>query len=59
VVALPGGHGTASEVRLALQYKTPLVAFLSDREDIPGLAREAYVEPDFENVKSFVRSHIR
>lgn len=59
IVALPGSHGTASEVRLALQYGKPLVAFLSTREDIPGLCNEVYVEPVFEKVKSFVLSHIR
>lgn len=58
IVALPGSHGTASEVRLALQYQKPLVAFLSAREDIPDLPREVYIEPVFEKVKSFVRSHI-
>ena len=58
IVALPGSHGTASEVRLALQYQKPLVAFLAAREDIPGLPLEAYVEPVFEKVKSFVRLHI-
>ena len=58
LVALPGSHGTASEVRLALQYEKPLVAFLSDENDIPDLPSEIYVEPVFEKVKEFVRSHI-
>ena len=53
-----GSHGTASEVRLALQYEKPLVAFLSDENDIPDLPSEIYVEPVFEKVKEFVRSHI-
>ena len=59
LVALPGSHGTASEVRLALQYQKPLVAFLSTREEIPGLPPETYVEPDLEKVKSFVASLLR
>jgi len=58
LVALPGSHGTASEVRLALQYQKPLVAFLSEREDIRDLPRETYVEPVFEKVKNFVRTHL-
>ena len=58
IVALPGSHGTASEVQLALQYRKPLVAFLSDKNDIPDLPSEIYVEPVFEKVKEFVRSHI-
>jgi len=58
IVALPGSQGTASEVRLALQYEKPLVAFLARRAEIPGLPDSVYVEPMFEKVKEFVRSHI-
>lgn len=58
IVALPGSHGTASEAQLAVQYGKPLVAYLSASTDIPGLPEGVYVEPDFEKVKSFVRSHI-
>ena len=58
VVALPGGHGTISEVRLAVRYHKPLVAFLSVREDIVGLPEDVYVETDLEAVKDFVRAHI-
>ena len=56
IVALPGGHGTASEVRLALQYEKPLVAFLHSSDEIPGLPSEAYVEPNLEKVKDFIRT---
>jgi uncharacterized protein (TIGR00725 family) len=56
LVALPGSHGTASEILLAIEYKKPLVAFLHSREDIPGLPPEVLVEQDFEKVKNFVRS---
>ncbi len=59
IVALPGGHGTASETKLALLYDTPLVAYLSSREDIPELPPAIYVEPVFERVQSFVEMHIR
>ena len=58
IVALPGSHGTASELALALQYEKPTVAFLSDRADIPGLPSDIYVEPDFDNVKEYVNSHL-
>lgn len=57
IIALPGGHGTASEVKLALLYDRPLVAFLSSREDIPELPPAVYVEPVFERVKSFVEMY--
>ena len=56
LVALPGSHVTASEIRLAIEYKKPLVAFLHSRKDIPGLPPEVLVEQDFEKVKNFIRS---
>lgn len=40
IVALPGGAGTTSEVRLALRYGRPVVALLSERTDIPELPDE-------------------
>ena len=56
LVALPGSHGTASEIRIAVEYQKPLVAFLHSREDIPELPPEVLVEQDFEKVKSFVQT---
>jgi len=56
LVALPGSLGTASEIRLAIEYNKPLVAFLDSRADIPGLPLEVLVEQNFEKVKDFVRS---
>jgi uncharacterized protein (TIGR00725 family) len=55
VVALPGGPGTASEVRLALRYGRPLVAWLDDRAQIAGLPEAARVEGSFAGVCRFVR----
>jgi uncharacterized protein (TIGR00725 family) len=37
VVALPGGLGTSSEVRLAIAYDRPCVAMVNDRAEIPDL----------------------
>jgi uncharacterized protein (TIGR00725 family) len=54
VVALPGGPGTASETRLALRYKKPVIAYLKSDAEISGLPSEVTVEPDFERVKAFV-----
>ena len=54
VVALPGSHGTASEVRLALAYGRPLVAYLDRPEQIAGLPAGVRVEPDFDAVQRFV-----
>jgi len=59
LVALPGSHGTASEVALALRYDKPLIAFLGSREEIPGLPNVVEVASDLEEVKTFVRAHLR
>lgn len=58
VVALPGGHGTASEVALALRYDRPTIVWAGAGE-IPGLVPEARVETDFEAIRSFVRSVLK
>jgi len=56
IIALPGSTGTASEVRSALKYNRPLVAFLKNREEIPGLLDAAMVTDQFDQVTSFVRA---
>jgi len=43
IVALPGGAGTASEVRLALRYGRPVLAFVGARGEIPDLPAEVEV----------------
>ncbi len=53
IVALPGGDGTSSEVRLALQYAKPLMAFLENREEIPDLPREVKIGR-FPEIRGFV-----
>jgi len=57
IIALPGSYGTASEVKLALKYKRPLIAFLSNRKQIDDLPDEVRVESDLQKVKEFVLSH--
>ena len=37
LVALPGGEGTSSEIRLAVEVGRPVVAYLDRREEIPHL----------------------
>lgn len=54
VVALPGGDGTASEVQLAQQYGTPVIAFVDDRGDIPQLPEAVPHTGDLEVIKAFV-----
>jgi uncharacterized protein (TIGR00725 family) len=58
LVALPGGPGTASEVRLALRYKKPVIAYLKTRSEIPGLPAEVICEPDFDKLKAFLTQEI-
>lgn len=55
VVALPGGAGTLSEVRLALRYRRPLVAHLESMEQLPGLPDEVPVVPSLNGVVDFLR----
>jgi uncharacterized protein (TIGR00725 family) len=54
LVALPGGPGTASEVALAVRYQRPIVAWLGDRSEIPGLPQAVQVADEFASVQRFV-----
>jgi uncharacterized protein (TIGR00725 family) len=55
VVALPGGAGTSSEVRLAVAYARPVIAFVDSPLDIPGLPESVPVARELAEVASFVR----
>jgi uncharacterized protein (TIGR00725 family) len=54
IIALPGGPGTASEVRLALRYNRPVIAHLKSRGEIEGLPDGVPVEPELGKVQEFV-----
>ncbi len=56
IVALSGSHGTASEVRLAIRYKKPVIVYLPDGLTIPGLPAAATITKDFNELKDFVES---
>lgn len=56
LIALPGGYGTSSEVALALAYERPVIAYLTDRKQIPDLPDRVPVESDLDKVMEFVRS---
>ena len=58
IVVLPGSHGTASEASLAIRYQRPVVAYLSDEHDVPGLPNDVPVVRSIEQVEEFVRSHL-
>jgi RimJ/RimL family protein N-acetyltransferase len=53
VIALPGGHGTWAEVRLAKEYGKPVVAFLADEESIHGHAPKELSEQGVIIVQTF------
>ncbi len=56
LIALPGGSGTSSEVRLAVEtYHRPLIAYLDNRSQIPDIPDHLRVESDFGKVTEFVR----
>jgi len=59
IVALPGGPGTASEVRLAVGYGRPIIGYLSDRAEIPDLPDEVPVSGTLAGVQAFVASALR
>lgn len=57
IVALPGGEGTASEVRLAVRYGRPVIAYLPGGADIPGLPPEVRLAESTEEVRAYL-SHV-
>ena len=59
VILLPGGKGTASEAELAIRYGRPVVAWLQDRSQIPGLNPKVPVVLEFEKVIEFVLFQIQ
>jgi uncharacterized protein (TIGR00725 family) len=59
VVALPGGAGTASEVRLAVRYRRPCVALVTDRSQIPDLPDPVPSVATLERVAAFVLEHVQ
>jgi len=58
VIALPGGPGTFSEVRLAVRYSRPCVAFVADRSQISGLPDQVRSVSTLEEVAAFVLEQV-
>ncbi len=58
VVALPGGAGTASEVRLAHRYGRPCVAFVFEPDHALGLPPSVPVVTSVDAVADYVRAHL-
>ena len=58
IVALPGEHGTASEVALALRYNKPVIAYARDAE-LASLFPESVRRVDnIRDVELFLREHL-
>jgi len=58
IIVLPGGEGTLSEVMLANKYKRPLVAYLHERSELPGLPPAIPIANTLEDVQEFVNMHL-
>ena len=56
VVVMAGGAGTRSEARLALRYGRPVVAYLGERAEVPGLPAKIPLATSLSEVQRFVRS---
>ncbi len=60
VIALPGGTGTVSEVKLAKRYGRPVAAFL-DEEDcrkMHDLPKDLFITDDLEHMKNWIKEKV-
>ncbi len=58
IVALPGDAGTGSEVRLAVRYERPVIAFVETDQEIPGVPNSVSVSRSLEGVQTFVMTQL-
>jgi uncharacterized protein (TIGR00725 family) len=59
VVVLEGGDGTLAEAHLAVRYRKPAIAFVSDVGRMPGLDRLPVKKTDrLEEVEAFIRDAV-
>ena len=58
IVALPGDAGTLSEVKLALKYERPVMAFVESDQEIPGLPDSVPISNSLEGVRTFVMTQL-
>lgn len=56
IVALPGGEGTASEVRLALRYGKPAVVFCPDESSVRAFPVEIPRRSSIGEIEEFLRN---
>lgn len=58
IVALPGSHGTASEIRLALRYRRPIVAYCRSQISVDEVAAAVPRLTTLAEVEAFLRSEL-
>ncbi len=58
IVALPGDAGTLSEVRLAVRYERPIIAFVESDQEIPELPNNVSISSSLEGVQTFVMTQL-
>jgi predicted Rossmann-fold nucleotide-binding protein len=58
IVALPGDAGTLSEVRLAVRYDRPIIAFVESDQEIPGLPNSVSTSGSLAEVRTFVERQL-
>ena len=58
IVALPGDAGTGSEVRLAVTYERPIIAFVESDQEIPGLPKSVSISNSLAGVRTFVMTQL-
>jgi len=58
IVALPGDEGTLSEVRLAVRYKRPIIAFVESDQEIPALPDSVSRSSSLADIRTFVMAQL-
>ena len=58
IIALPGGAGTLSEVELAEKYLKPIVAYLRNSDELPGIRSTIPIASNLEAVQEFVAKYL-
>jgi len=58
VVVLPGGEGTLSEVQLALRYRKPVLAWLEEATELPGLPAECPIFRNLTEIENVLRQKL-
>ena len=58
IVALPGDTGTLDEVRLAVRYQRPVIAFIESDRELLGLPASVPISCTLEGVRTFVTTQL-